>query len=88
MQISHGPHQLPAFIAMFAPCRGKVMEWLAALGAVAPADEHDVLLPELAPHHWQQLHSADPMWTRPDLDRCGAAGGAVADSSAGVKVST
>jgi hypothetical protein len=46
------------------------MEWLASLGAVSPADEHEVLLPELAPHHWQQLHSADPMWTKPQLDRC------------------
>lgn len=49
--------------------RGRVMEWLAVLGASNPADDHEVVLPELAPHHWQQLHSADPMWTKPQLDR-------------------
>lgn len=49
--------------------RGKVMEWLAGLGATTPADDHEVVLPDLAPHHWQQLHSADPMWTKPQLDR-------------------
>lgn len=49
--------------------RTKVIEWLSALGAASPADDHEVMLPELAPHHWQQLHSADPMWTKPQLDR-------------------
>eukprot|EP00775_Hariotina_reticulata_P007160 gene7160-7375_t len=49
--------------------RNRVLEWLAALGASEPADDHEVVLPELAPQQWQQLHSADPMWTKPQLDR-------------------
>jgi hypothetical protein len=60
---------IPTPACVLCCSRGKVMEWLAALGAAAPADEHEVRLPELAPHHWQQLHSADPMWTKPQLDR-------------------
>jgi hypothetical protein len=49
--------------------RQKVIEWLAELGAVEAAEEHEVLLPELSAAHWQQLNSADPMWTKPQLDK-------------------
>lgn len=49
--------------------RQRVIEWLSTLGATELADESEVTLPELAPHHWQQLNSADPMWTKPQLDR-------------------
>jgi hypothetical protein len=50
-------------------CRAKVLDWLAALGAVELAEDHEVTLPQLAPHHWQQLHSNNPMTMRPKLDR-------------------
>lgn len=50
--------------------RQRVMEWLAGLGAREPADEHEVLLPELSAVQMQQLLSDDPMWARPALDRC------------------
>lgn len=49
--------------------RAKVLDWLAALGAVELAEDHEVTLPQLAPHHWQQLHSNSPMTMRPKLDR-------------------
>ncbi len=49
--------------------RTRVMERLAALGATEAADESEVTLPQLQPEHWQQLNSADPMWTKPKLDR-------------------
>lgn len=57
---------------MYAPvntCRQKVLEWLAELGAVELAEDHEVTLPQLAPSHWQQLHSTNPMLCKPKLDR-------------------
>lgn len=49
--------------------RQKVLEWLTELGAVELAEDHEVTLPQLAPHHWQQLHSNNPMMMKPKLDR-------------------
>ncbi len=50
--------------------RAAVLDWLRmALGAGTPAEDHEVILPPLAPHHVAQLHAADPMWSRPALDR-------------------
>jgi hypothetical protein len=51
-----------------------VLEWLAELGAVELAEDHEVTLPQLAPHHWQQLHSSNPMTMKPKLDRWGTCG--------------
>jgi hypothetical protein len=46
------------------------MEYLAALGATEPAHEGQALrVPDLAPHHWQALNSADSGFARPQLDR-------------------
>lgn len=53
-----------------ALCRQKVLEWLSALGADELAEDHEVTLPQLAPHHWAQLHSNNPMLCKPKLDRC------------------
>lgn len=52
-----------------APCRQKVLEWLGQLGALDLAEDHEVTLPQLAPHQWQQLHSNSPMLMKPKLDR-------------------
>eukprot|EP00879_Flechtneria_rotunda_P014119 GHRR01014749.1.p1 GENE.GHRR01014749.1~~GHRR01014749.1.p1 ORF type:complete len:229 (+),score=67.88 GHRR01014749.1:232-918(+) len=49
--------------------RGRVIEWLNALGASEAAEDHEVMLPELTPLQWQQLNSADPLWAKPQLDR-------------------
>jgi hypothetical protein len=46
------------------------MEYLTALGAAEPAQEGQPLrVPPLAPHHWQQLNSAELSFQRPRLDR-------------------
>jgi hypothetical protein len=50
-------------------CRQKVLEWLGQLGALDLAEDHEVTLPQLAPHQWQQLHSNSPMLMKPKLDR-------------------
>jgi len=47
------------------------MEYLASLGAVEAAHEgKDLRIPQLAPHHWQQLNTADASFQKPVLDRC------------------
>jgi hypothetical protein len=60
---------VPCVLCTVTSCRQKVLEWLADLGAVELAEDHEVSLPQLAPHHWQQLHSNNPMMMKPALDR-------------------
>lgn len=42
---------------------------MAGLGAVDQADDHEVILPELAPHQAQLLNATSASLMRPQLDR-------------------
>lgn len=47
-----------------------MIDWLRDMGIYESAEDHEVTLPSLPLHLWQQLHTNSPLMVKPQLDRC------------------